>query len=172
MKIGIHAAFSTIRQVPRRSLPGAPNKSPGLMLWGGNKDTALSPCLEPPYKKRECWRQQGATDLGVHCSAPLEQSAPSYEVTLKQLHAQKRQREVKGASWRSSRQRSLKKNMENHKPLAYGSAADVIDGFIPDVVLAVRQENHNRRPKMHVSLSCKCYGPERSCTFRHSSLSP
>ena len=49
----------------------------------------------------------------------------------------------------------LQENLENkpHKPLAYSPAADVEDGFIPDVALAVRQENYDRRSTMHVSVS-------------------
>jgi hypothetical protein len=61
---------------------------------------------------------------------------------MKQHLAQKRLRETKGVSWRSRCQYSHEA-IENrlHKPLAYSSTADVVDGFIPDVVLTVGQEN-------------------------------
>jgi hypothetical protein len=61
---------------------------------------------------------------------------------MKQHLAQKILREMKGVSWRLRCQHS-REAIENrlYKPLAYSSTADVVDGFIPDVVLTVGQEN-------------------------------
>jgi hypothetical protein len=44
MKIRIHAAFSTIRQIPRKSLPGAPIKSSHQPseVWNGGKEVDLT----------------------------------------------------------------------------------------------------------------------------------
>jgi hypothetical protein len=81
---------------------------------------------------------------------------------------------MKGVSWRLHCQHS-REAIENqlHKPLAYSSTADVVDGFIPDVVLTVGQENQDRCSIIHVSISCKGYEllrPEYFCTFRYSSV--
>lgn len=81
---------------------------------------------------------------------------------------------MKGVSWRLHCQHS-QEAIENqlHKPLAYSSTADVVDGFIPDVVLTVRQENQDRCSIIHVSISCKGYEvfrPEYFRTFRYSSV--
>jgi hypothetical protein len=93
---------------------------------------------------------------------------------MKQHLAQKRLREMKGASWRLRCQHS-REAIENqlHKPLAYSSAADVVYRFIPDVVLTVGQENQDRGSIIHVSISCKgceIFRPEYFCTFRYSSV--
>jgi hypothetical protein len=57
---------------------------------------------------------------------------------MKKHLAQKRLREMKGVSWRLNCQHSREDiKSQLHKPLAYSSTADVIDGFIPDVVLTV-----------------------------------
>ena len=82
----------------------------------------------------------------MHYSVHPGKSPPSYAVRMKQHHAQKRLREMKRASWRSYCEQSPE-FIENqaHKPLAHGSAADVVDRFISDVVLTVGQENQDRR---------------------------
>ena len=41
---------------------------------------------------------------------------------------------------------------EIYKPLAYGATADVICYFIRDGVLTIRQENHDGRPTVCVSV--------------------
>jgi hypothetical protein len=76
---------------------------------------------------------------------------------MKQNPAQKRQRERKATSWRLYCQQSLK-YIENllYIPPAYSSATDLEDGFIPDAALTVGQENHDRGPTMHVSVSDSC----------------
>jgi hypothetical protein len=91
----------------------------------------------------------------VHYSAHPGQSPPSYAVRMKKHHPQKRLREMKRASWRLYCEQSPG-FIENqaHKPLAHSSAADVVDRFICDVVLAVGQENQDRRSTIsHMSVS-------------------
>src|SRR6266849_564761 len=90
---------------------------------------------------------------------------------MKQHLAQKRLREMKVVSWRLHCQH-FREATENqlHKPLANSSTTDVIDGFIPDVVLTVGQENQDRCSIIHVSISCKGYELFRTKYFYLSVL--
>ena len=81
---------------------------------------------------------QGAVDLVVRCFVHPGQYLPSYEVRRRQHPAQKRLREMKGVSWFLRCQKSQEATENRvHKPLAYSSTTDVVDGIIPDKVLTV-----------------------------------
>jgi hypothetical protein len=43
---------------------------------------------------------------------------------------------------------------EIYKPPAYGATADVEDWFVPNVILTIRQKNHDRSPtaRQHIVL--------------------